>query len=131
MSGVTIITAPALRDLIAKGLTTAAIADHFGVRSPAVTRACHRFGTGLPASGRAPAKARGKDPTREDDERLLSWLAMARRGWSVREIAQASGFASGATVQVALKKVEMADLAECGEPPLRVAQAYPKRGPSR
>lgn len=126
-----VITAPDLRAQIAKGLTTAQIAAHFGVQSPAVTRACNRFGIGLPASGRASAKARGEDPTRADDERLLAWLHKARQGWTVAEIANAYGYASGATVQVALKKVELADLAESGEPARSVAMAYPKRGPSR
>lgn len=129
MSGVTIITAPDLGALIRKGLTTAEIAARFGVQPPAVTRACHRFGLSLPASGRPAPK--GKEPTRADDERLLQWLAMARGGRNVREIATAYGYASGATVQQAIKGVELADLAESGEPPRIVARGYPKRGPSR
>jgi uncharacterized protein (DUF433 family) len=126
MSGrASIITAEALRGHIKAGLTTAQIAAHFGVQSPAVTRACHRFGTGLPASGRAPAKGRS-DPTRADDERLLEWLDKARRGWTVREISDAYGYATTASVQVAIKAVEVADLA-CGDPVREVARAYPKR----
>lgn len=120
----TIITAESLRAQIATGRTTAEIAAHFGVQSPAVTRACHKFGTGLPASGRAPAK--GKDYTRADDDRLLDWLAMARRGCSVREISDAYGYATTASVQVAIKAVEVADLAS-GDPVREVARAYPRR----
>jgi AraC-like DNA-binding protein len=126
VSGVTIITADALRAHIKAGLTTAEIAAQFGVKTPAVTRACHRFGTGLPASGRATAKGKGQDPTREDDERLLEWLSMARRGCTVREISDAYGYESSASVQVAIKAVEVADLA-CGDPVREVARAYPKR----
>lgn len=118
-----VITAPDLREQIAKGLTTAQIAAHFGVQSPAVTRACHRFGLALPASGRV------QEPTRADDERLLDWLARARRGWPVVEIAKAYGYATGATVQASIKAVEVADLAESGEPARDVARAYPKRRP--
>jgi uncharacterized protein (DUF433 family) len=120
------ITAETLRAQIATGRTTAEIAAHFGVQSPAVTRACHRFGTGLPASGRAPAKGKGQDPTRKDDERPLDWLSMARRGCTVREISDAYGYATTASVQVAIKAVEVADLA-CGDPVREVARAYPKR----
>jgi uncharacterized protein (DUF433 family) len=124
------ITAEALRSHIKAGLTTAEIATRFGVQKPAVTRACHRFGTGLPATVRAASTPRG-EPTREDDERLLVWLDKARQGWTVAEIAKAYGYASGATVQAALKRVEVADLAESGEPARIVARAYPKRGSSR
>jgi transposase len=128
MTGSTsIITAEALRDKIHAGLTTAEIAAHFGVQSPAVTRACHRFKLPLPASGRAPAKARGGEPSRADDDRLLQWLDMARRGHTVREIAEAYGYQSGASVQVAIKAVEVADLGS-GDPVREVAWAYPKRG---
>lgn len=116
-----VITAPDLRAQIDKGLTTAQIAAHFGVQSPAITRACHRFGLALPPSGRV------QGPTRADDERLLDWLAMARRGCTVREIAKAYGDATGATVQAAIKAVEVADLGESGEPARDVARAYPKR----
>lgn len=126
MSGVTIITADALRAHIKAGLTTAEIAAQFGVKTPAVTRACHRFGTGLPASGRAPTMIRGEDATREDDETLLEWLDKASRGWTVREISDAYGYASSSTVQVALKAVDVADLA-CGDPVREVARAYRKR----
>lgn len=124
------ITREALVALIAEGRSTAEIAAAFGVQSPAVTRACHRFKTGLPASGRV-ASARHAEPTRAEDERLLDWLARARAGWTVGEIARAHGYASGASVQARIKAVELADLAESGEPARIVAQAYPKRGPSR
>lgn len=119
MSGVTIITAEALRSHIKAGLTTAEIAERFGVQSPAVTRACHRFGTGLPASGRA-------EPSRSDDDRVLEWLDKAWSGWTVENIAKAYGYANGTSVQKALKAVEVADLA-CGDPVREVARAYPKR----
>lgn len=127
MSGVTIITADALRAKIDSGLTTAQIAASFGVQSPAVTRACHRFNLPLPASGRATVGQRGEDPSRADDDRLLDWLAMSRRGLSAREIGQTYGYSNGSSVQSAMKAVEVADLAESGEPPVVVARAYPKR----
>ncbi len=68
-----------------------------------------------------------KEQTRADDERLLDWLDMARRGSSVSEIARAYGYAGGSSVQDAIKAVEVADLAESGESPMVVARHYPKR----
>jgi uncharacterized protein (DUF433 family) len=127
VTGITIITADALRAKIDSGLTTAQIAASFGVQSPAVTRACHRYKLPLPASGRVTAKRIAKEPARADDDRLLDWLAKARRGWTVAEIAETYGYASGKSVQMAIKAVEVADLTESGEPVREVTKGYLRR----
>jgi hypothetical protein len=60
---------------------------------------------------------------REEDEMLLMWLAMRRRGKTAREIEAVSGI----TVQLVINRtndVLAADLSESGEPQGRVRGAY-------
>lgn len=67
------------------------------------------------------------DPTREDDERLLTWLRMRALGRSVYYIAPRYSV-SLSTVDQHTRKVREADLQESGEPAKRVDRAYwPKR----
>lgn len=112
------ITPDPLRQLIEQGHTTAEIAAHFGVQSPAVTRACHAHGLPLPLN-RA-------EPTRADDERDLAFLRAATRGEPIQRTAARLGV-SNMTVQRRVKAIEAADLAESGEPVAAVARHYPRR----
>ena len=118
------ITEPELRVLLRQGCSTAEIAAHFGVQSPAVTRACHRFGLSLPAIGRGLPQGRADaEPSRAEDERLLGWIADRVAGEPVAAIARRAGV-TPSVVQAKTSAVRDADLAESGEPPLVVGRAY-------
>lgn len=116
------ITPGPLRQMIEQGRSTAEIAAHFGVQSPAVTRACHAHGLALP-QGRT---GRGTEPTRADDERDLAFLRAITSGESYERTAERFGV-SGMTVQKRVKAIETADLAESGEPVAVVARHYPRK----
>lgn len=110
-----------LRRLIEGGATTAQIADHFGVQSPAVCRACHANGLPLPL-GRV---GRHGEPSRADDEIDLGMLRAAADGDAYHRIAARFGV-SHTTVHKRVEAVEAADLAESGEPVQEVARHYPR-----
>jgi hypothetical protein len=60
---------------------------------------------------------------RERDDRLLLWLAARLQGVSCGQIARIRGVAPE-TIQVTIKKVKDADLAESGEDPAEVLKWY-------
>lgn len=112
-----------LRRMINQGRSTADIAAHFGVQSPAVCRACHSHGLPLPQAkeGRYPS-----EPGRAEDERDLAYLHLITSGETFQGVA-ARFRVSGMTVQRAVNAIEAADLAESGEPVRDVARHYPRR----
>jgi hypothetical protein len=120
-----------LRKLLSAGHSTADIAAHFGVQSPAVTRACHAYGLPLPQGSSGHSGAR-KEPSRADDERDLGFLRCITSGLGYERTARRYGV-SGMTVQKMVKAIESADLNESGEPVEQVSRAYPrqKRGGRR
>jgi hypothetical protein len=114
-----------LTELIAAGRSTAEIAAHFGVQSPAVCRACHAHGLPLPL-GRVGQSRGHRQPTRADDLRDLAFLKDVASGLGYVGTARRHGV-SPMTVQNVVKAVEAADLAESGEPVAQVAKAYPRQ----
>jgi hypothetical protein len=68
-----------------------------------------------------------REPTRKDDERLLTWLRMRAHRKPVQYIAPAYRVSPSQVDQVT-RKVREADLQESGEPAKLVDRAYwPKR----
>lgn len=61
--------------------------------------------------------------TREDDERLLSWVGLRAAGWSAAQVARHVGL-TRERVQIATLRVRDADIAESGEPIGEVARFY-------
>lgn len=109
-----------LRRLLGQGLSTAQIAAHFDVQSPAVTRACRILGLSLP---------RPKvEPSRAQDERDLDIIRRVLAGEGFQAVTFRYQM-SNVTVQKILKAVEAADIAESGEPVMAVAKAYKRRKP--
>lgn len=106
-----------LRHLIMQGRSTADIAAHFGVQSPAVTRSCRAHGLSLP-SGRV-----NKEPSRADDERDLDCIRRLMAGEGYRSVANRYGMGS-TTMNKAVMAIEAADIAESGEPVRIVARGY-------
>lgn len=102
----------ALPGLVAQGQTTRQIADCYGVKTPAVIRACYRAGVRLPKAlpVQPPRKPSGwPTATRADDERLLKQLRMKRAGWSDVQIGVRTR-ATPAAVKIARCKVLRDDL---------------------
>ncbi len=104
------------RKLWADGVPSVEIARRYGCKSPAVNRVAKR--AGLPPRG-----GKAKVPGRDEDEAVLSWLAMVRDGLGWEDIAVGAG-KTGQTVMTACLAVRAADLAESGEPERAVARGY-------
>ncbi len=64
------------------------------------------------------------DPTRTDDERVLSWLHYAKQGWSSSQIARQCG-RSSPYLRTLFGRIRSDDLALSGEPREVVLAGYP------